>query len=267
MARVLTENREFCEIKCAPYKKMIEEAFAREKETLDSIEKNPAGAAYKKLNLSDEMVGCATYYIAINDLTVELVRTKDNEALNEARKMLYKAIIYLEEIVTNVVDALQTDMEEKLAVISEAPLDKRFNLVRKMGLAISLLIDAFGDNSKWKMSFVELQGRFATVAKNLLDLKQASKDYFDPNSPNYDNSVLYIRLIRRLYDQSATAYRDKYELSTHRIDDMRMAILFLSGGRRVAIALGDAEEAEEIKKKAGVWKQKVESDQKKGIAK
>ena len=267
MSRVKTENRELCEIKCESYKKMISEAFEREKEVLASIEKNPAGMAYKKLNLCDEMIGCATYYIQINNLTVELVNTKDNEALNNARKMLYKAIIYLEEIVSNVIDATQTDMEPKLATISEAPVEKRFNLVRKLGLAISLLIDAFGDNSKWKESFVELQGRFATVTKNLLDLKKASKDYFDPNSPDYDNSVLYIRLIRKLYDQSATAYRDRYELATHRIDDMRNAILFLSGGRRVAIALGESEDAEEIKKKAGVWKQKVEADQKKGIAK
>ena len=112
-----------------------------------------------------------------------------------------------------------------------------------------------------------MQGRFATVAKNLLDLKKATKDYFDPNSPDYETSVLYTRLIRKLYDQSATAYRDRYELATHRIDDMRIAILFLSGARRVAIALGEAEEAEEIKKKAGVWKQKVEADQKRGVAK
>ena len=267
MARVLTENRELCEMKCEPYRKMIAEALEREKETLASIEKEPAGAAYKRLNLCDEMFGCATYYISINGLTVELVNTKDNDALNDARKMLYKAIIYLEEIVTNVIDAVQSEMEDKLALISEAPIEKRFNLVRKLGLAISLLIDAFGDNTKWKMSFVELQGRFATVAKNLLDLKQACKDYFDPNSPNYDNSVLYVRLIRKLYDQSATAFRDKYELATHRIDDMRNAILFLSGARRIAIALGEAENAEEIKKKAGVWKQKVEADHKKGIAK
>lgn len=267
MPRVLTENREICEVKCEPYKKKISEAFEREKKVLASIEQNPAGAAYKHLNLCDEMIGCATYYININNITVELVNTKDNDALNEARKMLYKAIIYLEEVVSNVVDAVQSDMEDKLASISEAPLEKRFNLIRKLGLAISLLIDAFGDNTKWKWSFVELQGRFAVVAKNLLDLKQAAKDYFDPNSPDYDNSVMYIRLIRKLYDQSATAYRDRYELSTHRIDDMRMAILFLSGGRRVAIALGESEDAEEIKKKAGVWKQKVEVDQKAGRAK
>lgn len=267
MAKVMTENRELCEIKCEPYKKMIKEATDRETQVLESIKKTPAGVEYQKLNLCDEMIGVATYYIQINALTVELVNTKDNEALNNARKMLYKAIIYLEEVVSNVVDALQSDMEEKLALISNASVEKRFYLIRKLGLCIDILIEAFGDNSKWKESFVELQGRFATVAKNLLDLKKATKDYFDPNSPDYETSVLYIRLIRKLYDQSATAYRDRYELATHRIDDMRIAILFLSGARRVAIALGEAEEAEEIKKKAGVWKQKVEADQKRGVAK
>lgn len=267
MAKVMTENRELCEIKCEPYKKMIKEATDREAQVLESIKKTPAGVEYQKLNLCDEMIGVATYYIQINALTVELVNTKDNEALNNARKMLYKAIIYLEEVVSNVVDALQSDMEEKLASISNASVEKRFYLIRKLGLCIDILIEAFGDNSKWKESFVELQGRFATVAKNLLDLKKATKDYFDPNSPDYETSVLYIRLIRKLYDQSATAYRDRYELATHRIDDMRIAILFLSGARRMAIALGEAEEAEEIKKKAGVWRQKVEADQKRGVAK
>ena len=263
----MTENRELCEIKCEPYKTMINEANEHEKQVLAGIEKNALGAEYKKLDLCDEMIGIATYYITINNLTVEFVNTKDNEALNNARKMLYKAIIYLEEVVSATVDALQVDMEVKLAAIEKASVEKRFYLIRKLGLCIDLLIDAFGENSKWKESFVELQGRFATVAKNLLDLKKATKDYFDPNSPDYDNSVLYIRLIRKLYDQSATAYRDRYELATHRLDDMRMAIQFLSGGRRVAIALGESEDAEEIKKKAGVWRQKVEADQKRGIAK
>ena len=267
MARVMTENRELCEIKCEPYKTMIKEATARENQVLADINKDAAQIGYKKLDLCDEMIGIATYYIQINALTVEFVNTKDNDALNDARKMLYKAIIYLEEVVSNFVDATTTDLEEKLATIENASVEKRFYLIRKLGLCIDLLIEAFGENSKWKESFVELRGRFATVAKNLLDLKKATKDYFDPNSPDYDNSVLYIRLIRKLYDQSATAYRDKYELASHRIDDMRMAIQFLSGARRVAIALGDSEEAEEIKKKAGVWKQKVEADQKRGIAK
>jgi len=266
MARVLNENRELCEAKCKPYLEMINQAFEKEKNMLAIMTHDNAGLGYKKLILSESMIGVATYYITINNLTVEFVNTKDNDALNEARKMIYKAIIYLEEIVSNVVDAPQADLVDRLSEISNTPLEKRFYLVRKLGLVISLLIDAFGDNTKWKWSFVEVNGRFATVAKNLLDLKQAAKDYFDPNAPDYDTSVLYIRLIRKLNDQSATAYRDRYELSTHRIDDMRLAIQYLSACRRVAIALGEADEAEEIKKKAGVWKQRFEADQKAGRA-
>ena len=62
-------------------------------------------------------------------------------------------------------------------------------------------------------------------------------------------------------------YRDRYELSTHRIDDMRLAIGYLSAQRRVELIMGNAEEGEEIKKKAVVWHDKLLGDQKLGLAK
>ena len=139
MARVMTENRELCEIKCEPYKTMISEALDREKAALSTINSAPDQVAYKKIDLCDEMIGVATYYIQINALTVELDNTKDNEALNNARKMLYKAIIYLEEVVSNTVDVLQSDMEERLASVANFSLEKRFYLVRKLGLCIDIL--------------------------------------------------------------------------------------------------------------------------------
>lgn len=266
MGKMITESREICNIKCEPYKNMISEALEREKNMLSSMTHDNAGKGYKRLILAEDMIGVATYFVTINNLTVEFVHSKNNDALNDARKSLYKAIIYLEEIVTNQIDAQPLDLEGKLAEISNTPLEKRYYIVRKLGLAISLLIDAFGDNSKWRWSFVELQGRFATVTKNLIDMKKACKDYFDHNSPDYENTVLYIKLVRSLIDQSATAYRDRYELSTHRIDDIRLAINYLIAGRRVAILMGNAEEGEEMKKKALVWKEKMESDHKAGLS-
>ena len=212
------------------------------------------------------MIYIATLYIAINNLSVAILGPKDNEALNDARKILYKAIIYLEEIVSSFVDVQYSEIEDKVATIANISIEKRFALVRKLGLAIRLLEDAFGDNSKWKWSFVEINGRFTTVAKNLIDMKQACKDFFEPSSADYENSVLYIRLIKKLLDQSATQYRDRYELSTHRVDDMRLAINYLSASRRVSILIGNSDEAEEIKKKGAVWKGKMDSDQKAGIS-
>ena len=70
-----------------------------------------------------------------------------------------------------------------------------------------------------------------------------------------------------MLDDSATGYRDKYELSTRSTEDMRVAINYLIAARRIAMILGDNEESEEIRKKAVVWKTKMEAEKKKSAAK
>ena len=65
----------------------------------------------------------------------------------------------------------------------------------------------------------------------------------------------------------ATDYRDRYELASKRVDDMRMAVNLLIALRRIAMVMSDSEQSEEIRKKALVWKTKMESDEKKGISK
>ena len=236
----------------------------KKKNILSVLKSSPGDASYKKLTLAEEMIYVATLYIAINGSSLKIMELKNNDALNDARKMLYKAIIYLEEIVTNSINIAYSELADQMAAIANVPVQKRYMLVQKLGLAIQMVIDGFGDNSKWKWSFVELQGRFSVVAKNLLDMKAAVKDYFNPNSSDYDTTVLYIRLLKKLLDDSATAYRDRYELSTRRIDDINAGINFLLANRRISIALGNSEEAEEIKKKAITWKKLMESDQKHG---
>ncbi len=266
MAKITNESKDLFNARIKTYKDKISESLEKEKGILALVAKDSAGNAYKKLVLCEEMIYVATVYLTINALSVELLGTKNNDALNDARKALYKAIIYLEEIVSSYIDVQYSELEDRIKEICNTPIEKRYFLIRKLGLAIDLLMNAFGDNSKWKWSFVEIQGRFATVAKNLIDMKQASKDYFEPSSPDYDTSVLYIRSIKRLLDQSATQYRDRYELSTHRVDDMRLAVNYLSALRRIAIIFGEAQDAEELKKKALVWKEKMDTDQQKGIA-
>ena len=67
--------------------------------------------------------------------------------------------------------------------------------------------------------------------------------------------------------ESADGYRERYELSTRRIDDIRLAINYLLALRRINMLLNEKDEAEDIKKKALVWKDKMDSDQKKGASK
>lgn len=266
MAKIAAESRELFNSKVKPYKELIQKSFDKEKNMRTLLSKDTSGVAYKKIILCEEMIYISSLYMVINNLSVTLLDTKNNDSLNEARKILYKAVIYLEEIVGNLVDAPYSEYAEKVDELANVPLEKRYFLTRKLGLAIRLLIDAFGDNTKWRWSFVELQGRFATVSKNLIDMKYAVKTYVDPRSPDFDNTIYYLRLVKKLLNESATNYQNRYELSTKRIDDINLAINYLLALRRIHILLNEKDEAEELKKKILVWKNKMESDQKAGIS-
>lgn len=267
MAKITAANRSLFNEKMKPYQEQIDKIFQDEKATLAAMKQEKSPDAYKKIFLSEEMIHATTLYLAINNLSVEILQTKNTDALNEGRKTIYKAIIYLEEIVTGMTDAAFSEYQDDVAQISNMSVKDRYLLVRKLGLSIRLIIDAYGENTKWKWSFVELEGRFATVAKNLIDFKEISKIYFDPRNPDYDTAVYYLRLVKKLFGKSADEYRDRYELSTRRIDDIRLAISYLIALRRIQILLNETGEAEEIKKKALVWKSKMEADQKKGLSK
>ena len=266
MSKISEETRLHFNEAIQPYKGKITATLAKEKTMLNGMHKGDIDYENKKLVLCEDMIYAASLYMAQNSLSLRLMEVKNNDALNDARKLLYKAIIYLEEIVSDTIDVPYADLMPLLEPINNVPIIRRFTLIRKLGLAITMLKDAFGDNSKWKWSFVELEGRFATVSKNFIDMKAAYKDYFDPSCENYETTVLYIRMIQKQLNDSATAYRDKYELSTRRIDDMRNAIKYLLALRKLYIAIGDSNQAEEVKKKAVVWKDKMDADHKNGLS-
>ena len=266
MAKVSEEARLHFSNVIQPYKDKISATLEKEKTMLNGMHKGDIDYENKKILLCEDMIYVSSLYVALNTLSIKIMDVKNNDALNDARKILYKAIIYLEDIVTDGIDIAFSELTPYLSKIQNVSISRRFSIIKKLGLAITLLKDAFGENSKWKWSFVELEGRFNTVAKNFIDVKECVKDYFDPRSENYETSVLYIRLITRRLDESATAYRDRYELSTRRIDDMRNGIKFLLALRKLYIAIGNSEQAEEVKKKALVWKDKMDADQKAGLS-
>lgn len=266
MAKISEETRLHFNEAILPYKNKITQTLEKEKTMLNGMHEGDIDFENKKLLLCEDMIYISSLYMAQNSLSLKVMEVKNNDALNDARKILYKAIIYLEEIVTNVIDCPYTELSENQEKIKNVTIARRYMIIRKLGLSITMLKDAFGDNSKWKWSFVELEGRFATVTKNLIDMKAALKDYFDPRSQDYETTVLYIRLIQKLLNDSATAYRDKYELSTRRIDDMRNGIKYLLALRKLYIAIGNSEQSEEIKKKAVVWKDKMDADAKAGTS-
>jgi hypothetical protein len=262
MAKITIEDRHQYLEKTKPYKAIIQALLKQEETVLEINKTNPHGAALKKLALAEEMIALAANYLIMSGVSQSMLKLRNEEAINDARKALYKAVIYLEEVVSPFVDAPFSDYEERLAAIGPADTRRRYAIVRKIGLALQLMKNAYGDNTKWRWAFVELEGRFAAVAKNIIDLKAAAANT-DPRSPDYEPVMYHLRLVKRLLQQAADRYREKYELSTNRIDDFRTGIHFLNSLKRLHILFGERDQAEIIKKKADIWSSKLEVDMKK----
>ena len=262
MAKISEQDRQAYQDKVKIYIAMTKVLLKTEKDLILESRKPLSDAILKKITLADEMLNLASNYMAINGISQAVLKVKNEEALNDARKSLYKAVIYLEETVSNYVDVPFSEYEKKLNAIEEFDPNQRYQLIRKMGLAIDLIEFAYGDNSKWRWTFVDIEGRFATVAKNMIDLKNVFVNK-SPESPYYDSTVYHLRLIKKLLAQSADRYREKYELSTGQMLDFKTGISFLGALKRLHAILAESEEAEEIKKKYSIWSAKLETDMKK----
>ncbi len=244
------------------YKTAIDLAVEKEKKLKEIADSAPSGGVFQKLGLADDNLNLVANYLLMNSLSLSFLGVKNEAYLNEARKCIYKTIIYLEEVVSNYIDVPFSDYEAKLAAIETFSDDARYSLIRKVGFSIEALEDGYGDNSKWKWSFVEMEGRYAAVAKNMLNLKTLITG-MDPRVEGYSARLSHLSLVKDLLQQAADRYREKYELSTLRIDDIKLAIHLLGALRRLHMILGESEQAEVVKKKIDIWKSKMENDIKK----
>ena len=200
-----------------------------------------------------------SYYVLMNTLSVNLLNVKFEAGLNNARKCCYKVLIYLEEIVSRYIDTPFSEYQEGLESINSFNEIKKYSLIKKLGFSISLVESGYGENSKWKWAFVDLMGRFAAVTKNLINFKTVFLK-MDPRSEGYREVQEHLNLAKELLKTSADRYREKYELSTRRIDDMQLAINYLSALKRIHTLLGETGKTEIAKKKIEIWKNKLETD-------
>ncbi|MCF7929488.1 MAG: hypothetical protein K9L75_03550 [Spirochaetia bacterium] len=260
MAKVSEEAKKQYYDSITSYKSVIEQAQMREKNLRNIIQHDENGAPYKKLILAEEGINMVSYYVLMNSLSLNLLGIKNENFLNDARKRCYQSIIYLEGIVTSYIDVPFSEYEEKLALIEGYDDEKRYNLIRKTGFAVESVKEAFGVNTKWKWSFVELEGRMAVVSKNLLNLRELVKQ-LDPRVELYEIRMSFLNLVKRQLQQAADRYREKYELSTQRLDDFKLAIDYLAALRRIHMIVGERDKAEDLKKKVDIWRTKMDKDQ------
>lgn len=251
--------------------KLWNEKFLELKSRLDTLNKkekellSKKGSAheeaFKNLTLAEISLNIISIYIAIDQVSREILGMKSEGNLNEARKTYYKSLAYLENVVSNYIDVPFSEYEEKLNLIENFSDAKRLKIVRVLGYTLSAIIDGFGERSKWRWSFVELNARFAVISKNFINLKLYIANS-DPRIEGYQERITMMLRAKDLLQQSADAYREKYELAGRQTIDMKHSLDLLNSLRRIHLVLAENEKAEELKKKIDIWKTKMENDMK-----
>jgi len=227
--------------------------------TLDESKEN--SPEINKIKAASYYLDLVSVYCAMTDLSQTLLGYKNESYLDQARKSLYKAIILLEGVVSNIIDMPFSENSEKLEKLEQLSDADRLKLANKIGYTISLLEDRYGEKSKWKWSFVELLGRYATIVKNMFDFR-AYQAMNDPSIEGFDERYDLLVLIKELLLDASNKYREKYELTNHNPDDMKKAIDFLRALKRIHILLNEKNEIQSITKRIELWSQKLEADMK-----
>lgn len=229
-----------------------------EKELLGKTDKIETAA--QRLKLAEMYMNVISFHSGMSALSQHMLNYKNESYLNEGRKILYKVLILLEEALGNHVDDPLNENEAVHEALSGKFDDKwKITFARTLGYNINLIEDCYGDNTKWKWSFVEVEGRYAIAMKNFIDYKTFIKN-MDPRVPGFSERNNLMKLVKKLLGEAAELYRKKYELKEHRLDDMKYALNILGALRRILMYLGEAEEANERKKIYDLWKKKMEDD-------
>lgn len=261
MAKIAAEARQRYADRVKEYKQQIEALARHEKTVMAAVEQSSTGAGYKRFALADQRMNMASLHLLLNRISLAMLGVKNDSFIREAHRCCYQALIFLEETVTNLLDAPFSEYADRLEEIAALPESQRYGLIRKIGFTIQVVSDHLGPNSKWKWSFVDLEGRLATVSKNVVNLRTVISE-LDPRVEGYQERVEHIRLIKELLQSAADRHLERYTLGHSRIDDFKLAINFLLALKRLHTILGEPDQADQIKRKADVWRSRMEEEEK-----
>lgn len=215
---------------------------------------------YRKIIAAMTLINTVQIYCKMNEYSVQIMDIKNDLFLSNSRKNIYQAIKLLESLFGTAVDSPLTDNEEILRRFQHLTPKRILYMIKKIEYSIALVEVAEGENSKRKWTFVELYGKLAVLAKNMINFKEYVNKIFDPSYEFYEEVNELIRECKKLLESSAQKYRTKYELSSRDVSDMNKGIDFLNLLVRINIILNEQEQAQETKKVVEKWKEKLELD-------
>ena len=235
-------------------KRSINEATGKKK-------KHPAIAGYYSLELAHHEMDAIDNFLKMNDLSVEMLGIRNSNFLDAARKGFYKLVQYMEEIVGADIDRSLKENDEYLAVINRLNPRQILDFIQRIHGVLNSLKNKFGQDSKWKWSFVELQARLAVITRNITSFSEIAK-FRDPRSEFFNERKELMQLCKETLTEAAKQYRTKYEMVGKTREDLIKSIEFLSALRKIYVLFGEDVEAVKLKNIIDAAKMTLEAEDK-----
>ncbi|HMB00021.1 MAG TPA: hypothetical protein VKS21_03440 [Spirochaetota bacterium] len=240
----------------------INKAIESYKKKIASLNKDEAADKIikTKLKIIENLIKVSFNYLSISRISLATLKIKNENILNQARKNLYNILQHFEEIVGKVINDPLTEGKEELADFFKLMTNlEKFELFKKIGFLLMKTESLYGKSSKWKWSFVELEGRVLNALKNSIDFTTFFKN-MDPSVEGYSERMELLEFLMQSLDEVAERYRNKYELTNKRVLDMKSALDFLALKKRICMLEGDQEQTEQVKRKFDSWNKKLNED-------
>jgi hypothetical protein len=255
------KKAEFAE-KSKEIKGNIDELEKKIQEIQKDIKKNNDNTvSYKKILIVNFQMNIISLYLKLSTLSMDIMGIRNEAYLENARKLAYKFIAVLEEVVGSLLDVPFSETEEMLETISQVDDLKRLKLIKKISETIDRIEEKFGPDSKWKWSFPDMVAKGAVLCKNITDFKRIQKNQ-DPRIDGFPERNELLAFVKEYLRTAADRLREKYEMATNEAVDMKLAIRYLSSLQRICMLFSDSDASNNLKKTMKIWEEKLEQDEK-----
>jgi hypothetical protein len=235
-------------------RKSINEAFSKRK-------KNPNISGYYSLEMASKEMDAIDSFVKMNDLSVEMLKIKNNTYLENARKEFYKVLQHLEEVVGADLDRSLRENDEYLISINKLNPKQILDFIQRLHRILNTLKIKFGHDSKWKWSFVEWQARASVITKNITSFSEVAK-YRDPRIEFFHERRELMQLSKESLTEAARQFRTKYEMAGKARDDLKKSIDYLAALRKIHVLFGEDTEATKLKNIIDAANMALEADDK-----
>ena len=135
------------------------------------------------------------------------------------------------------------------------------NFIQRIHSLLNKLKNKFGQDSKWKWSFVELQARAAVITKNIISFSDVAK-LRDPRTEFFHERRDLMQLCKESLTEAAKQYRTKYEMAGKAREDLKKSMNYLAALRKIHVLFGEDTEATKLKNIIDAAKMALEADDK-----